>query len=244
MALSNGSPGLAHHERPEYADKIMILEQDTQQMRLGLQALLTGAGLTLALALTAILLALLNPVLLLLPALAVPPLMAGRWGEKLLERAREATATQTRMAMSPVPALLGRRPGQGTARLRPPAGGAAPAQRAVGGGDLALVAGARGVRSGAGGRPARVRRRLHRRGTGGGAWRGGGAAHSRRRGIGDHGGRLGQPAGGGDGGGGAGPPADERDLPPDGRGKGPGERTGHRGAGMVRRRPGCAAAST
>jgi ATP-binding cassette subfamily B protein len=100
MTLSNGSPGLAHHEHPEYADRIAVLEQEIQQLRAGLQALLTGAGIGLALILTAVLLALLHPILLLLPVLAVPPLLAGRWAERLLDRARGATAGRTRMALN------------------------------------------------------------------------------------------------------------------------------------------------
>jgi ATP-binding cassette, subfamily B, bacterial len=99
VRVSHGSPGLAHHENPELADSITVLEQESRHFRTALQALLTGAGLAFAIALTGVLLARLNPVLvLLLPAVAVAPLVTGAWAERLLDRARTATATPTRMA--------------------------------------------------------------------------------------------------------------------------------------------------
>jgi ATP-binding cassette subfamily B protein len=100
IGLANGSAGLAHHERPEDADRLTVLEQDTQYLRSGLQALLTTAGLLLAMVLTGVLLALLNPVLLLLPLLAVPPLLTGRWAERIIDRAKTATAESSRLALN------------------------------------------------------------------------------------------------------------------------------------------------
>lgn len=99
IAATNGSPGMAHYERPELADKVRILEEDIEQLRVGLQAVLTGVGLAIALTLTTAVLAYLNVVLLLLPLAAVPPLLAGRWAERIVNRAREASAESTRQAL-------------------------------------------------------------------------------------------------------------------------------------------------
>ncbi|MGX7672913.1 ABC transporter ATP-binding protein [Plantactinospora sp. DSM 117369] len=99
MAATNGSPGMAHHERPDLADKVAVLEQDIEQLRVGLQAVLTGVGLAVAMALTTAVLGSLHPLLLLLPLVAVPPLLAGRWAERMVDRSREATAETIRRAL-------------------------------------------------------------------------------------------------------------------------------------------------
>ncbi|MEU7978770.1 ABC transporter ATP-binding protein [Micromonospora sp. NPDC049081] len=99
MDVTNGSSGMAHVERPDFADKITVLEQDVQQLRVGLQAVLTGVGLAVAMTLTTVVLAVLHPLLLLLPLAAVPPLLAGRRAERMVNRAREGGAESTRRAL-------------------------------------------------------------------------------------------------------------------------------------------------
>jgi ATP-binding cassette subfamily B protein len=99
ISLSNGSPGLGHHEQPRLADEITILDQQVQELRTGFEALLGLAGLGVAGVVTAVLLALLNPLLLLLPLATVPPLLTGRRAERIIDRARSATATRTRQAL-------------------------------------------------------------------------------------------------------------------------------------------------
>ncbi|MEU4767402.1 ABC transporter ATP-binding protein [Actinosynnema sp. NPDC023794] len=100
IEVSNGSAGIEHHERAEHADTWTVLRQEGRQFRTGLEALLNGVGLVLAVALTAVLLAVQNPLLLLLPVAAVPPLLAGRLAERVLDRARTATAESTRTALN------------------------------------------------------------------------------------------------------------------------------------------------
>jgi ATP-binding cassette, subfamily B, bacterial len=99
IRLSNGSPGLAHHEDPAFADRLTLLQQEVQQFRVGLQALLTLAGLAVAMIITAVLLAEVDPVLLLLPLLALPPLWAGQTAERIVDRAKLATAESNRLAL-------------------------------------------------------------------------------------------------------------------------------------------------
>ncbi|MFJ6671216.1 ABC transporter ATP-binding protein [Actinosynnema sp. NPDC091369] len=100
IEVSNGSAGIEHHERAEHADTWTVLRQEGRQYRAGLEALLNGLGLVLAVVLTAVLLAVQNPWLLLLPAAALPPLLAGRAAERVLDRARTATAEPTRTALN------------------------------------------------------------------------------------------------------------------------------------------------
>jgi ATP-binding cassette subfamily B protein len=97
--LANGSAGIEHQERAEFADRIAVLEQELQQIQNGFYAVLSLSSLAMAIALTGILLAMVNPVLLLLPLVAFPPLMTGRRAQLILDRAREETAADTRLAM-------------------------------------------------------------------------------------------------------------------------------------------------
>jgi ATP-binding cassette, subfamily B, bacterial len=99
IGAANGSARMAHHERPAFADVLSVARQDIQQFRVGLEALLTVAGLAVAGTLTAVFLAQINPLLLVLLPLAVAPLIAGRRAEQIVDRARLATAERRRVAL-------------------------------------------------------------------------------------------------------------------------------------------------
>ena len=100
MTLSNGSVGIEHHERADYADMLTVLQPESRRFPNAMQALFSTFGLILAVVFTAVLLARLNPVLLLLPLAAVPPLLAGRRAEKINDKARTDTAEPTRIALN------------------------------------------------------------------------------------------------------------------------------------------------
>ena len=99
IALANGSAGIEHQERAEYADRVVVLVQELQQIQNGFFAVLSLSSLAVAIALTGLLLALVNPVLLLLPLVALPPLITGRRAQLIVDAAREETAPATRLAM-------------------------------------------------------------------------------------------------------------------------------------------------
>ncbi|MCE6996418.1 ABC transporter ATP-binding protein/permease [Saccharothrix sp. S26] len=99
IEMTNGSPGLEHHERPEYADKLQVLRQELHRAAWGsMESLLNSLGLLVAISITAVLLARLNPLLLLLPLAAVPPLLLGRRAETIVNAARERSAPPSRHA--------------------------------------------------------------------------------------------------------------------------------------------------
>lgn len=100
VALSNGSHGIEHHERSESADALTVLRQESRRYRMGLEALMQCLALALAMVLTGFLLAMLDPVLLLLPLAALPPLLAGRSAERILDRSKTAVAEPTRLALN------------------------------------------------------------------------------------------------------------------------------------------------
>jgi len=99
IELSNGSAGLEHHERPDYADKLQVLRTEVSQLGFrAIESVLNALGLGLAIAITAVLLARLDPWLLLLPIAAMPPLLLGRRAEALVAASREAAAQPIRRA--------------------------------------------------------------------------------------------------------------------------------------------------
>jgi ATP-binding cassette subfamily B protein len=99
IALANGSAGIEHQERAAYADRLSVLERELQQIQDGFYAVLSLSSLAIAIAMTAVLLAMVNPLLLLLPLVAFPPLVTGRRAQLIVDRAREETAADTRLAM-------------------------------------------------------------------------------------------------------------------------------------------------
>ena len=98
ILLANGSPGIEHQERADYSDRLTILREEMFQLQASLEALLTAFGLTVAMIETGILLAFVNPLLLFLPLLSLPPLLTGRWAQNRLDRARDASAGEIRLS--------------------------------------------------------------------------------------------------------------------------------------------------
>ncbi len=45
VAVANGSAAVEHHERPEYADKLSVLQQELQQMKWAMHSLLAAIAL-------------------------------------------------------------------------------------------------------------------------------------------------------------------------------------------------------
>jgi ATP-binding cassette, subfamily B, bacterial len=97
--LSNGSDGVDHHERPDYADKLQVVREELNRAGSSLISSLLGAlGLAVAIALTSVTLVSLNPWLLCLPGAALPPLLLGKRAEAVLAASREAAAQPSRRA--------------------------------------------------------------------------------------------------------------------------------------------------
>jgi len=95
--LAQGAVSLELHERQDYADRMELLRKETWDLANGVQTVLTALTLSAQIVLTAVLLARLEPWLLLLPVFAVPPLIAGRMAEARSERAELATAETRRL---------------------------------------------------------------------------------------------------------------------------------------------------
>ncbi|WP_062465823.1 ABC transporter ATP-binding protein [Demequina maris] len=111
--VANGSDGIAHHERPDYSDRLRVLATDLQffqffamEYLFSSVRVLVGGAVALA-ALTAV-----SPWLLLLPLAGAVPVWAGRRAEQTMGRARERAAQDARLATH----LLGLATGAGPAK--------------------------------------------------------------------------------------------------------------------------------
>ncbi|MGH9223122.1 MAG: ABC transporter ATP-binding protein [Acidimicrobiales bacterium] len=97
MRLAGETPGLEHHEIPEYLDRMALLRDE---VRLLADALRQGVGalvLVIRVVSTAVVLATVHPVLLLLPAFTLPSLWTGLRSRRVLQKAREDTAADGRL---------------------------------------------------------------------------------------------------------------------------------------------------
>jgi ATP-binding cassette, subfamily B, bacterial len=96
MRLTSTTPGIEHHERPEYADRVALLRSQTRLLTNFVATLGGALGLAVRIAVTVVLLASVHPALLLLPVLAVPSVWAGSRASRITEAAKEATAERVR----------------------------------------------------------------------------------------------------------------------------------------------------
>ncbi len=127
--LSQGSQGIEHHERPEFADRIELLRTAGNPLYMSVRTAVESMARALQLVVTVVMLALLQPVLLLLLVFAVPPLVGARWA---FRRFASAVWGEPRaLAPGDAPARPGdpRRRRQGDPRLRPRGGASEAAAR-------------------------------------------------------------------------------------------------------------------
>jgi ATP-binding cassette subfamily B protein len=96
--LSQGPRGLEHHERPDYADRLELMRNEGNPMYQSVRSALRGIALAVQLVVTIAMLALLQPLLLLLLLFAIPPLVGARWAWKRFEEVWFGQAHRTRRA--------------------------------------------------------------------------------------------------------------------------------------------------
>ncbi len=93
IALAAGVPGIEHHERPDYLDEIEMLRTERGVLTAAPRSLVGAVAMVGQVALSALLLASVHPVLLLLPLAALPSLAATaaseRWRQKAMEETTE-----------------------------------------------------------------------------------------------------------------------------------------------------------
>jgi ATP-binding cassette, subfamily B, bacterial len=97
MRLMGGTDGLAHHERADYLDQAHLIRERRHDLAATVNATAGVVRSTVTLLATALLLAAVHPVLLLLPVFAVLSFWFGKRGKDLEVAAEEATAETERL---------------------------------------------------------------------------------------------------------------------------------------------------
>lgn len=96
MRFSAGVPGIEHHERPEYAQRIALLRSQSRMLTDFVGTCGRSISLMARICVTALLLASVQPILLALPLLALPSVWTGARASRMVEVATEATAERVR----------------------------------------------------------------------------------------------------------------------------------------------------
>jgi ATP-binding cassette subfamily B protein len=97
MRLIGGAEGLAHHENPEYLDQVQRIREQQGQLSGMVNATAGVLRVGATLAVTAVLLARVDPLLLCLPVLAGVSFWLGKLSRDLAVRAQEATSERERL---------------------------------------------------------------------------------------------------------------------------------------------------
>lgn len=100
MRLSGDIPTLEHHERSDYLRDLERLRAYRGRLTSSLSMVANNVGLAVRMAITAVLLASLDPLLLVLPLFAVPAVLIASRVQKWREAARDEVAEQERSAWS------------------------------------------------------------------------------------------------------------------------------------------------
>ena len=115
MRLTSTTPGIEHHERAEYADRIALIRSQGRLLTDFVTTFGSGIALATRIVITVGLLASVHPAMVLLPLLAVPSVWAGAQASRITEAAKAATAERVRrqdhlfkVATAPGPAKEGR----------------------------------------------------------------------------------------------------------------------------------------
>jgi ATP-binding cassette, subfamily B, bacterial len=91
-------PTIEHFERPDYQNELDLLQDNARLLGAGPGQVLNVLQTVLTTATIVVLLAVINPVLLVLPLFGIPPVLANRWSVRLRDRADESVAEQRRLA--------------------------------------------------------------------------------------------------------------------------------------------------
>jgi len=99
VALLASLPGIEHFERPELLDRVELVRQERWSLGAVVHSTLNMLNVGLQLAGTAVVLAIVEPVLLFLPVAGVAPLIVALRSDKVFKRAEDETAEDYRLAV-------------------------------------------------------------------------------------------------------------------------------------------------
>lgn len=98
LALSSEAPRLTHFERPEFWDRVQVLKRGTEDLANGMTLALIGPVALAQLVGTSVLLGRVEPLLGLVPIVALPAIWLSRRSERLKQSAETEAAESRRLA--------------------------------------------------------------------------------------------------------------------------------------------------
>jgi ATP-binding cassette subfamily B protein len=99
MEMSGRVPTIEMQERPDVADRIrLIRNRDAKPFAFAMTSTVWAVGMVTRLTTTVLVLISVSPVLVLLPLLGIPSLVAGTWAQRLRQRVREDTVEDDRLS--------------------------------------------------------------------------------------------------------------------------------------------------
>ena len=96
--LSQGPPGLEHHERADYADRIELIRTESNELYSAVRLAMSAISVAAQVLITIALLGTVEPLLLLLLLFALPQVLADRWAWRRIDAALLASADRSRLA--------------------------------------------------------------------------------------------------------------------------------------------------
>jgi ATP-binding cassette, subfamily B, bacterial len=96
--IAHGPKGLAHLENAKYADELELIRNEGTWRYMSVRSAVVSVGVVVQLTLTVLLLARLQPILLLLLLFAIPPLVGTRWAWQHFNAVWRASADKQRRA--------------------------------------------------------------------------------------------------------------------------------------------------
>ncbi|MEU8609285.1 ABC transporter ATP-binding protein [Actinoplanes sp. NPDC048791] len=96
LLVTNGVAGIEHLDDPTTADTTALVREDLVRTRIALEAVLQISAMTAQIAVAAVLLAAVQPWLMLLPLAAAPAALISSRAQRLIEAAKERSAASTR----------------------------------------------------------------------------------------------------------------------------------------------------
>ncbi|WP_321575368.1 ABC transporter ATP-binding protein [Oerskovia douganii] len=96
--LAHSNPQIDQFDRPRFAELLTLVTEGLQRVRSALEATLQLSGLLLQVTITTVILAMVEPWLLLLPLAAVPPVLVNNRAQKLLDAARDESAHEIQLS--------------------------------------------------------------------------------------------------------------------------------------------------
>ncbi len=96
--IAQGPSGLAHLENAKYSDELELIRNEGAWRYMSVRSAVVAIGVAVQLALTVLLLARLQPILLLLLLFALPPLVGTRWSWQHFTKSWQASADRQRRA--------------------------------------------------------------------------------------------------------------------------------------------------